>query len=50
MKRYFNIVYWASVVLLLSGVFMSTTKNYASSLLLAVAALPGVIFAKFFFR
>jgi hypothetical protein len=49
MKKYFNIVYWTSVVLLLSGVFMSTTKNYSSSLLLAVAILPGVIFAKFFF-
>ena len=48
MKKYFNIVYWASVVLLLSGVFMSTTENYSSSLLLAVAILPGVIFAKFF--
>lgn len=48
MKKYFNIVYWASVVLLLSGVFMSTTENYSSSLLLSVAILPGVIFAKFF--
>jgi len=48
MKKYFNIVYWAFVVLLLSGVFMSTTENYSSSLLLAVAILPGVIFAKFF--
>lgn len=48
MKKYFNIVYWAFVILMLSGVFMSTTKNYSSSLLLTVAILPGVIFAKFF--
>lgn len=48
MKRYFNIIYWICVVLLLSGLFMSTSANYSSALLLALASLPGVMFAKFF--
>ncbi len=48
MRRYFNIFYWAVVVLLLSGVFISIAKDYFSSLLLSVTILPGVIFAKFF--
>ena len=48
MKRYFNIIYWTCVVLLLSGLFMSTSANYSSALLLALATLPGVMFAKFF--
>lgn len=48
MRRYFNILYWAVVVLLLSGVFISIAKDYFSSLLLSVTILPGVIFAKFF--
>lgn len=49
MKRYFNIIYWVFVILLLSGLFMSASANYLSALLLALASLPGVIFAKFFF-
>lgn len=34
--------------MLLTGLFMSTSANYLSALLLALATLPGVMFAKFY--
>lgn len=48
MRRYFSIIYWTLVVLLLSGVLRSATKDFISSLLLSVTLLPGVIITKFF--
>ena len=46
MRRYYNLIFWVASVLLLSGVLRSITKDYYSSLLLAIAFLPGVIAAK----
>ncbi|OFY90093.1 MAG: hypothetical protein A2266_07210 [Bacteroidetes bacterium RIFOXYA12_FULL_40_10] len=46
MRRYYNLIFWVASVLLLSGVLRSITKDYYSSLLLAIALLPGVIAAK----
>jgi hypothetical protein len=46
MRRYFGLIFWMAVVLLLSGVLRSTTNDYYSSLLLAITLLPGVITAK----
>jgi DNA-binding LytR/AlgR family response regulator len=50
MRRYFSIIYWTVVVLLLSGVLRSATKDFISSLLLSVTLLPGVIITKFFWE
>ena len=48
MKRYFEIIYWLSAVILISLLFVSLTKNYATALFLAVMVLPGALFAKYF--
>ncbi len=50
MRRYYNLIFWVASVLLLSGVLRSVTKDYYSSLLLAIALLPGVIAAKLLLR
>ncbi len=46
MRRYFNFIFWIASVLLLSGVLRSVAQDYYSSLMLAIALLPGVITAK----
>jgi len=50
MRKYFSIIYWSVVVLILSGILLSVTNDYFSSLLLSVTLLPGVIFAKYFWK
>jgi len=47
MRRYFEIIYWLVAVGLISLLFVSLTKNYATALFLAVMMLPGAFFAKF---
>jgi len=47
MRRYFEIIYWLVAVGLISLLFVSLTKNYATALFLAVMMLPGALFAKF---
>lgn len=50
MKRYFSIVYWLGVVLMMSLVFASVVDGYAQALLLAIMFLPGALLAKFFMK
>lgn len=50
MKRYFGILYWLAVVLLMSLVFASVVDGYSQALLLAIMFLPGALLAKFFMK
>jgi len=46
----FKIIFWIVAVLILSGVLSSLTQYFYSSLLLAIALLPGVIAAKYLLK
>lgn len=50
MRKYFSIIFWGLFVLVLSLVLQSTAKNYASSLFLSLALIPGIILAKVFLK
>ncbi|HPW78461.1 MAG: LytTr DNA-binding domain protein [Bacteroidetes bacterium ADurb.Bin037] len=50
MKKYFSLIYWLAVVLLMSLVFASVVDGYSQAFLLAIMFLPGALFVKFFIK
>ena len=50
MKKYFSLVYWFGVVLVMSLVFTSIVNGYSKALLLAIMFLPGALLAKYLMK
>ena len=50
MKKYFILVYWVGVVLLMSLIFASVVDGYSQALLLATMFLPGALLVRFFMK
>jgi len=50
MKKYFILVYWVGVVLVMSLIFASVVDGYSQALLLATMFLPGALLVRFFMK
>jgi len=50
MKKYFSLVYWSLVTLVMSGILVSILNSFSYALLLSVMFLPGALFAKYFLK
>ncbi len=48
MRKYFELIYWSIMVIILSIMLTSVMETFASSFFLSLMILPGILFVKFF--
>lgn len=48
MKKYFELIYWAAAIIVMSLIFVSFMGSFGAAFFLSVMLLPGILFVKYF--